>query len=231
MTFGFHKDPASTVPEQVRSYLESRASLTLSPADPNPDWPDQPAHAPAPPPEPPPPCPSENPTSTPRSGRAATSCAAAWTRRSTKDYVLTLLFMKYVSDKYAGSGDFADITVPPGGSFADMVDLKGTKEIGDGINKVIGRLADANDYLLKGVIDQADFNDESKLGKEQGDAGPPLEAGRDLRGARLPRQPRPRRTTSWATRTSTSCGTSRPSRARARGSSTPRRKSPASWPA
>ena len=83
-----------------------------------------------------------------------------------KDYVLTLLFMKYVSDKYAGADDpYADITVPPGGSFADMVALKGTKEIGDGINKVIGTLADANDYLLKGVIDQADFNDESKLGR------------------------------------------------------------------
>ena len=83
-----------------------------------------------------------------------------------KDYVLTLLFMKYVSDKYAGSDDlYADITVPPGGSFAAMVALKGTKEIGEGINKVIGELADANDYLLKGVIDQADFNDESKLGR------------------------------------------------------------------
>ena len=69
------------------------------------------------------------------------------------------------SDKYAGSDDFADIKVPPGGSFADMVALKGTKEIGDGINKVIGRLADANGYLLKGVIDQADFNDESRLGR------------------------------------------------------------------
>ena len=82
-----------------------------------------------------------------------------------KDYVLTLLFMKYVSDKYAGSDDFAEITVPPGGSFADMVALKGTKEIGDGINKVISALADANDFLLKGVVDQADFNDETKLGK------------------------------------------------------------------
>ncbi len=83
-----------------------------------------------------------------------------------KDYILTLLFMKYVSDKYADSDDrFADIIVPPGGGFADMVALKGTKDIGEGINKIIGQLADANDYLLKGVIDQADFLDESKLGK------------------------------------------------------------------
>lgn len=61
---------------------------------------------------------------------------AAWTRPSTKDYVLTLLLMKYDSDKYAGSDDFADITVLPGGSFADMMALNRTKEIGDGINKV-----------------------------------------------------------------------------------------------
>jgi len=78
-----------------------------------------------------------------------------------KDYVLTLLFMKYVSDKYAGQPG-AIIEVPPGGGFADMVKLKGDKEIGDKINKIIGRLAEAND--LKGVIDQADFNDEGKLG-------------------------------------------------------------------
>ena len=78
-----------------------------------------------------------------------------------KDYVLTLLFMKYVSDKYAGSPD-ALIEVPEGGGFADMVRLKGDKEIGDKINTIIGELAEAND--LKGVIDQADFNDESKLG-------------------------------------------------------------------
>ena len=78
-----------------------------------------------------------------------------------KDFVLTLLFMKYVSDKYAGDSD-ALIEVPEGGSFADMASLRGDKEIGDKINKIIGRLAEANE--LKGVIDQADFNDESKLG-------------------------------------------------------------------
>ena len=80
-----------------------------------------------------------------------------------KDYVLILLFVKYVSDKYAGDSN-ALIDVPPGGSFADMVAAKGDKEIGDKINKIIGRLADANDSL-KGAINVADFNDEEKLGK------------------------------------------------------------------
>jgi type I restriction enzyme M protein len=79
-----------------------------------------------------------------------------------KDYVLVLLFVKYVSDKYAGQKN-AMLDVPEGGRFADMVLLKGDKEIGDKINKIIGRLAEAND--LKGVIDVADFNDEDKLGK------------------------------------------------------------------
>src|ERR1700738_210210 len=78
-----------------------------------------------------------------------------------KDYVLVLLFMKYVSDKYAGDPR-ALIEVPKGGSFADMVALKGDKEIGDKINKIIAKLAMAND--LKGVIDVADFNDADKLG-------------------------------------------------------------------
>ena len=79
-----------------------------------------------------------------------------------KDYVLVLLFVKYVSDKYAGQPN-ALIEVPQGGSFTDMVALKGDKEIGDKINKIIARLAEAND--LKGVIDVADFNDADKLGK------------------------------------------------------------------
>src|ERR1043165_2763185 len=78
-----------------------------------------------------------------------------------KDYVLTVLFMKYVSDKYTGQSD-AVIEVPKGGSFADMVALKGDKEIGDKINKIIAKLAEANDLS---VIKEADFNDEGKLGK------------------------------------------------------------------
>jgi type I restriction enzyme M protein len=79
-----------------------------------------------------------------------------------KDYVLVLLFVKYVSDKYAGQKG-ALLEVPKGGRFADMVALKGHKDIGEGINKIISKLAGAND--LKGVIDVADFNDEDKLGK------------------------------------------------------------------
>lgn len=78
-----------------------------------------------------------------------------------KDFILTLLFMKYVSDKFADEPD-AIIEVPEGARFSDMVKLKGDKEIGDKINKIIGKLAEAND--LKGVIDEADFNDETKLG-------------------------------------------------------------------
>jgi type I restriction enzyme M protein len=67
---------------------------------------------------------------------------AAWTPASTrKDYVLTLLSVKYVSDKDAGQPG-AMIEVPEDGSFADMVKLKGDKEIGDQINKIISRLTD-----------------------------------------------------------------------------------------
>ena len=79
-----------------------------------------------------------------------------------KDYILTLLFMKYVSDK-ADNNRYTEIIVPEGGGFSDMVACIGDKEIGDKINKTIGRLAEEND--LKGIIDQADFNDDSKLGR------------------------------------------------------------------
>ncbi len=79
-----------------------------------------------------------------------------------KDYVLVLLFVKYVSDKAASQKNYL-LDVPKGGSFADMVALKGDKEIGDKMNKIIAKLAEKND--LKGVIDVADWNDADKLGK------------------------------------------------------------------
>ena len=83
-----------------------------------------------------------------------------------KDYILTLLFVKYVTDKFKGV-KYADITVPEGGSFDDMVALKGTKNIGEGMDKVIAKLAEAGNNQLRGVIDNAHFNDETKLGKGQ----------------------------------------------------------------
>jgi type I restriction enzyme M protein len=79
-----------------------------------------------------------------------------------KDYVLVLLFVKYVSDKAQSQKNY-DLDVPKGGSFADLVALKGDKEIGDKMNKVVAKLAAAND--LKGVIDVADWNDPEKLGR------------------------------------------------------------------
>ncbi|MDL2229562.1 type I restriction-modification system subunit M, partial [Treponema sp. OttesenSCG-928-L16] len=79
-----------------------------------------------------------------------------------KDYILTLLFVKYVSDKYKGV-KYADITVPKGGSFDDIVALKGKDNIGEDMDKIIAKLAEANG--LRTVIDNAKFNDETKLGK------------------------------------------------------------------
>lgn len=79
-----------------------------------------------------------------------------------KDYVLTMLFVKYVSDKYAGN-PYSLIEVPKGASFDDMVALKGQPDIGDRINKEILRpLFAANG--LEGSMELVDFNDDDKLG-------------------------------------------------------------------
>jgi type I restriction enzyme M protein len=76
-----------------------------------------------------------------------------------KDYVLVLLFVKYVSDKF-GDQPYSSITVPEGASFKDMVALKGKSDIGEQINeKIIRPLANANK-----LSDMPDFNDATKLG-------------------------------------------------------------------
>ena len=78
-----------------------------------------------------------------------------------KDYILTLLFVKYVTDKFKGQ-KYADINVPAGGSFDDLVALKNNKDIGEKMDKAIAKLAEANN--LTGVIDNAKFFDNSKFG-------------------------------------------------------------------
>ena len=78
-----------------------------------------------------------------------------------KNYVLVMLFIKYVSDKYVGT-PYAPITVPKGSSFEDLVKLKGSADIGEKINKkIIAPLAAANKLP---VSDMPDFNDASLLG-------------------------------------------------------------------
>ncbi|MFO1493343.1 MAG: N-6 DNA methylase [Lysobacterales bacterium] len=82
-----------------------------------------------------------------------------------KDYVLFMLFIKYISDKYGNSDDYAPpVVIPMGASFSDMVALKGKPDIGDRINtQVIQRLIDCNARLARS--DFPDFNDPNKLGE------------------------------------------------------------------
>jgi type I restriction enzyme M protein len=76
-----------------------------------------------------------------------------------KDYVLVLLFIKYISDKYAGQ-PYAPISIPEGAGFRDLVKLKGNPHIGQLINtQIIAPLESANQ-----LSDFPDFNDASKLG-------------------------------------------------------------------
>ncbi|MGL2544399.1 type I restriction-modification system subunit M [Helicobacter pylori] len=77
-----------------------------------------------------------------------------------KNYVLNLLFLKYISDK-AKNNNFSEI--PQGCFYEDILALEGDKEIGDRLNKIIAKIAERND--LKGVIDSVDFNDNTKLGE------------------------------------------------------------------
>jgi type I restriction enzyme M protein len=84
-----------------------------------------------------------------------------------KDYVLFMLFIKYISDKYGNTDDFAPpVVIPKGSSFKDMVALKGKSDIGDKINtQIIQPLIDANTRLARS--DFPDFNHPDKLGEGQ----------------------------------------------------------------
>ncbi|MCU4323403.1 type I restriction-modification system subunit M [Acinetobacter schindleri] len=79
-----------------------------------------------------------------------------------KDYILVLLFIKYVSDKKEQL-DF--IEIPDSATFSAMIELKGNAEIGDLINKqIVAPLAEACALNVKAM---PDFNDSTKLGDGQ----------------------------------------------------------------
>jgi type I restriction enzyme M protein len=76
-----------------------------------------------------------------------------------KDYVLVLLFVKYISDRYANQ-PYAPIKIPKGSTFQDMVALKGNPNIGELINKkIIEPIAEANK-----LSEMPDFDNPDKLG-------------------------------------------------------------------
>lgn len=106
-----------------------------------------------------------------------------------KDYVLFMLFIKYISDKYGDSDAFAPpVIIPEGASFRDMIALKGKSDIGDRINtRIIHPLIEANTRLARS--DFPDFNDPNKLG----DGRAPVEPGRHLPKARAGFFAEPRR--------------------------------------
>jgi len=71
---------------------------------------------------------------------AANALRGGMDASSYKDYVLTILFVKYVTDRYKGD-PYADFIVPAGGSFDDLVEAKGKSDIGERINKILSKLA------------------------------------------------------------------------------------------
>ncbi|HFD0837300.1 TPA: N-6 DNA methylase [Enterococcus faecium] len=79
-----------------------------------------------------------------------------------KDYVLILLFFKYVSDRYKGVA-FGDFTVKPGASFDDLIEAKGKPDIGERVDKILQSFLETNQ--LQGSLPDVSFNNEDELGK------------------------------------------------------------------
>lgn len=79
-----------------------------------------------------------------------------------KNYVLTMLFLKYISDKVKSDNDIY-FDLPEGCSFEDIVALKGKPNIGEEIQKKLHLIARANPRLDH-IINEADFDDSTKLG-------------------------------------------------------------------
>lgn len=79
-----------------------------------------------------------------------------------KDYVLIILFVKYLSDKEDDEDSL--FTIPEGCRFSDFSKLKGEEGIGEEINKKLEAIKSANSMFLSKLV-LPNFNDPAKLGK------------------------------------------------------------------
>ena len=100
-----------------------------------------------------------------------------------KDYILVMLFLKYVSDTWIDhkndyekqfAGDERKVTtrlsrerfpLPEGSSFYDLYDKRKADNIGELVNQALEAIEDANRAKLDGVFRNIDFNSESNLGQ------------------------------------------------------------------
>lgn len=78
-----------------------------------------------------------------------------------KDYVLVLLFFKYVSDRYKGQ-PFAEFTISKGSSFEDLIVAKGKSDVGERVDKIIQKFLEDN--RLQGSLPDVSFNNPDELG-------------------------------------------------------------------
>lgn len=100
-----------------------------------------------------------------------------------KDYILVMLFLKYVSDLWNDHAEtyrkqFGDddtrirrrmererFILPKGASFYDLHNRRNEANIGELINEALEAIEDANRTKLEGVFRNIDFNSEANLGK------------------------------------------------------------------
>ncbi len=100
-----------------------------------------------------------------------------------KDYILVMLFLKYISDQWNAhveeykkqfGGDDTRIRrrlererfiLPKGASFYDLYEARNEANIGEMINIAFEKIEDANRSKLEGVFRNIDFNSEANLGK------------------------------------------------------------------
>lgn len=78
-----------------------------------------------------------------------------------KDYVLVLLFFKYVSDRYKGQR-FAEFTVNEGASFDDLIAAKGKPDVGERVDVILQKFLEDN--KLAGALPDVSFNNPDELG-------------------------------------------------------------------